>query len=92
MTGLASFKTLYITTAKENAQSIKNGLENGDVELAYRSAHTLKSKSMLMGYTEIGNLAKIIEDTLYQKNVIAEEEKALLLEKNVQIEMLIGKL
>lgn len=92
MTDLSSFNTLYIQTAKENVQNLKSGLENGDLELAHRSAHTLKSKSILMGYSEIGNLAKIIEDSLYQKNSISEGDKAALLEKNAQIEILIGKL
>ena len=74
MTDLSDFKDLYVKTAKENTQVLKEGLaalskepHNAEaLDQMYRSAHTLKSKSLLMGYTNIGITAKIIEDILYE--------------------------
>lgn len=98
---LSSFKTLYLQTAKENLQTLKKGLEkltsnaNDDIaiEEAHRSAHTLKSKSLVMGYQEIGNLAKAIEDVLYsvknKTNALSQDSIGVLLQQTKQIEQLL---
>ncbi len=90
MTNLSSFTALYVQTAKENVQAIKSGLEKGEIEVAYRNAHTLKSKSYLMGEKEIGDLAKTIEDTLYniknKTSSLSQEVLANLIDKVKQIE------
>lgn len=94
--GLSSFQLLYLQTAKENVQTLKGGLERGDIEVAYRNAHTLKSKSLIMGYQEIGNLAKAIEDTLYDvKNktiLLSRETLTTLANQAMQIEILLSKM
>ncbi|QQG40535.1 MAG: Hpt domain-containing protein [Candidatus Levyibacteriota bacterium] len=93
VTDLSSFQSLYLQTAKENAQALKDGLEKGDIEIAYRNAHTLKSKSFVMGYQEIGNLAKVIEDTLYNiknnKAVLSQETLKILTDQTTRIETLL---
>lgn len=90
MDDLSAYKTLYLTTAKTNVQFIKSGLESGEIEVAYRNAHTLKSKSYLMGHKDIGDLAKEIEDTLYNvknnTNSLSQEVLASLIDKVRQIE------
>lgn len=86
---LSSFKSLYLQTAKENLQAIKSGLETGDIEAAYRNAHTLKSKSLVMGYQQIGDLAKSIEDALYdvknKKTTLSQEALKTLINQAIQI-------
>ncbi len=60
-------------TAKENLhvllaalQKLPNNITDKiALEEAHRSAHTLKSKSLVMGYQDIGNLARSVEDTMY---------------------------
>ncbi len=73
MDNLSEFKELYLKTAKENILAIKAGLQKLDltpvdqtaIEEVYRSSHTLKSKSTVMGKTAISDLAKSIEDAFY---------------------------
>lgn len=90
MDDLAGYKALYISTAKTNVQLIKSGLVSGEIEVAYRNAHTLKSKSYLMGEKEIGDLAKLIEDALSDvknKNIsLSKEMLTNLIDKARQIE------
>ena len=74
MTDLSDFKDLYLQTAKENIVAITSGLTNllqsenstETIEQVHRNAHTLKSKSNMMGYPRIGEMAKAIEETLYE--------------------------
>ena len=66
---LSEFKTLYLSTAKEYIQAIHNGLEKlrtdpsntDEIEIVHRSAHSLKSQSLVMGYETTGKLAHAIE-------------------------------
>ena len=66
---LSEFKTLYLSTAKEYLQAIRNGLEvlrtdpsnTEEIEIVHRSAHSLKSQSLVMGYETTGKLAHAIE-------------------------------
>ncbi len=104
MTDLFAFKNLYAKTAKENMQALKNGLvvlrgqsDNKEaIEQMYRNAHTLKSKSFLMGQQEIGDLAKVIEDALYnvknKKSTLSQEMLETLTNKALQIEKLLTQI
>ncbi len=69
-----AFKDLYLTTALENINQFQKALvvlsQNPTnveaLELAHRSIHTLKSKSLMMGYEITGTISKSIEDILYE--------------------------
>lgn len=69
---LAAFKDLYVSTALENIASFEeaiNRLVNNEkdvlaLEQAHRNIHTLKSKSILMGFQSTGAMSKAIEDRL----------------------------
>lgn len=69
-----AFKDLYLATALENIGQFQKALETlsqnptdiDALELAHRSIHTLKSKSLMMGYESIGTISKSIEDILYE--------------------------
>ena len=69
-----AFKDLYLTTALENINQFQKALvvlsqnpKNVEaLELAHRSIHTLKSKSLMMGYEITGTISKSIEDILYE--------------------------
>lgn len=69
-----AFKDLYLTTALENidqfqkalAELSQNSTNTEALELAHRSIHTLKSKSLMMGYESTGTISKLIEDILYE--------------------------
>ncbi len=104
MTDLSSFKDLYIKTAKENLQALKNGLflleQNGNdekaIEEVFRNAHTLKSKSLLMGFDKISDLAKSIEDKLYEarnkKTSPTKDVLETITNKALQIEKLLAQI
>ena len=101
---LSSFQTLYKETAKQNAESLSDALQKllvnvndtETLELAYRNTHTLKSKSLVMGHLEIGNLAKEIEDVLYEiknnKDTLSEEKIQMLMSSVKRIEELLLQL
>ncbi len=82
---LSDFKTLYLSTAKEYVQKMEIGLgtlKNNprDVEAlesVHRSAHSLKSQSLVMGYTSTGMVSHAIE-IVFRKLV---DEKGSLSEK-----------
>lgn len=97
MDDLSAYKTLYIATAKENMEKIKNGLavlakdqtDNVATEEVFRHAHTLKTKSLMMGYQDISDLAKSIEDALFgvinKNNVLTLELLNRLINISAQI-------
>ena len=66
---LSEFKNLYLSTAKEYIQAMNKGLEvlrtdptnKDEIEIIHRSAHSLKSQSLVMGYESTGRLAHAIE-------------------------------
>lgn len=72
--GVLAFKDLYLTTALENIDQFqkalvllsKNSTDAQALEQAHRSIHTLKSKSLMMGYESTGTISKSIEDMLYE--------------------------
>lgn len=96
MDDLASFKTLYIQTAKENVRITKDGLgvlaknktDEKAIEEVFRNTHTLKSKSYMMGHQQIGDLAKSIEDEFYQiknKTIVLSDAVLQEAQKTIQI-------
>lgn len=101
MDDLSSYKTLYLSTAKTNIESIQRGLDallqnltdEVAVEEVFRNAHTLKSKSYLMGEKEIGDLAKTIEDTFYAvKNKTSSLSKDLVTSSKDQVSQIEKKI
>lgn len=66
---LGNYKELYIKTAHEYIDAMHAGLmivasesNNSDaIETVYRSAHSLKSQSLLMGYKNTASLNEFIE-------------------------------
>lgn len=66
---LQEYKELYLQTSQDLLEDIKSCLNSFDEEIgnsvlidtAHRSAHSLKSQSLVMGYTQIGLAAKILE-------------------------------
>ena len=98
MTDLSAYKSLYSKTAKENLQALKDGIavlsdqptNKEAIEQAHRNAHTLKSKSILMGQQEIGDFAKVIEDALsdviHKKSTPSQEMLETLTNQAMQIE------
>lgn len=75
---LASYKPLYLKTAREYNEKIKSAvalLQQNDndtaaIESIYIAAHSLKSQSTIMSYQETGELCSIIESVfrLYKNN------------------------
>lgn len=74
---LSSYKQLYLETAKENGDVLssnyvkisRNSLDKDALKNMYISAHSLKSKSQVMGYLKIGKLSGMIEKVI--KNILA---------------------
>lgn len=68
-----AFKDLYLTTALENIAQFqealavlsKNLTDADALEQAHRAMHTLKSKSLMMGYQSTGAISKTIEEIFY---------------------------
>lgn len=101
MDDLSSYKTLYISTAKTNIGVIKNALVVlvGDmsneqaIEEVFRNAHTLKSKSLMMGHVEISNLAKSIEDlfsaVVNKKTTLSESSLEMITKQAAEVEKLL---
>lgn len=69
---LNAFKALYIQIAKQYLQKLNQALialeqdvlSESHLQEAYICAHSLKSQSMVMGYSETGSLAGLIEKIL----------------------------
>lgn len=67
---LIIYKELFLKTAQENLQNLKDGIlklsqdfrNQEAVEIAYRSAHSLKSEFYAMGYKTTGTLCMIMEN------------------------------
>lgn len=101
MEDLSKYQALYTITAKENMEKIKNGLaalakdqtDSVALEDVFRYAHTLKSKSLMMGHQDISGLAKSIEDALSdlinKNNVLSLELLNRLINQSAQIEKLL---
>lgn len=66
---LSDYKTLYLSTARDYILQMKSSLQtlenaSGDTaakEILHRSAHSLKSQSLVMGYKTTGELSHQIE-------------------------------
>lgn len=74
---ITKYKALYLQAAKDNLNNLQKhitqlsqGIESEELyESTHREAHSLKSESLLMGYTSMGELAATIE-------IVFEERKA----------------
>jgi chemotaxis protein histidine kinase CheA len=70
-TDLSEFKQLYNQTANEYLQKLQNGIvavkanptDHDVMKVMHLSAHSLKSQSLVMGYTSIGHLCALLEKT-----------------------------
>ena len=66
---LSQFRNLFIQTSQEYLQKLEDGLkillrnpsDTSGIETMYISSHSLKSQSLLMGYTSLGNAAFSLE-------------------------------
>ena len=65
---LSDYKQLYFETATEYVAEIKKNIPllltsdaGKAVEILHRSAHSLKSQSLIMGYTATGNFMLLLE-------------------------------
>lgn len=50
-------------------QGLKEGLENQDEELAFRSAHTLKGVCMNLGFTKLFEVSSALTEELRDKEI-----------------------
>ncbi len=55
---------LFLEHAPERMDGIRQGLDGGDMELAERSAHSLKSSAANLGAQAVRHLAARIEESL----------------------------
>ncbi|MBI4080647.1 MAG: Hpt domain-containing protein [Candidatus Levybacteria bacterium] len=70
---LAQFKSLYLTTSREQLADLiqalsklqENPKEPEAIKEIYMNVHTIASKSNIMGYTNIGTLCRTIEKIFY---------------------------
>ncbi len=73
-TDLSQYHTLYIQTAKDLVQTIinylevikKNSADNKVIEGLHRSFHSLKSQSLVMGFTNLGTINRLLEALFLQ--------------------------
>ncbi len=69
---VSAYRELYIKTAHEYVEAMQasmvlmraNAANREAIETMYRSAHSLKSQSLLMGYKNTASLNEFIEHTL----------------------------
>ena len=69
------YKDLYLQTAKPYIAQLQDAFtqfsqgtyEQEKIEVAHRSAHSLTSQSIMMGYTQIGKLASLLEKIMKAK-------------------------
>lgn len=77
---ISSYKKLYLETATENcdsilkncAEALRNPLDASGLRNIHISAHSLRSKSQVMGYPKLGELSGTIEQTA--KKFLDQEE------------------
>lgn len=67
---------LFIDTGGADFQKIESGLAKGDADQVMRSAHTLKGAAGNLGFTEISDLAKLIEENA-DNNILEGLEQAV---------------
>ena len=66
---LSEYKTLYVSTAHDLIRTLQNSFEalqkdmcdKKAIEEFHRAAHSLKSQSLVMGYTKTGLASKMLE-------------------------------
>ncbi|MCL2793337.1 MAG: ATP-binding protein [Spirochaetaceae bacterium] len=81
------FKQLEIHFAKNNQTTyakIKEAADNGDIKLAFRIAHTLKSNAGQIGKKQLQNAAAKIEAMLADGKNLIDEEQASILETELK--------
>ena len=90
-----SYKDLYLKTAGEHLRIVANSIltlkktsnDKNSLELLHRGFHSLKSQSLIMGYTSLGELAKTLElffkQIIETKNIISVEQLNII-EQTIQ--------
>jgi HPt (histidine-containing phosphotransfer) domain-containing protein len=81
---------LFFENGRERVAGVKEGLASGDLELAERSAHSLKSSAATLGAARVRSVAGRIEELLEQGN--APAATALFDELNHRFEEALGAL
>jgi HPt (histidine-containing phosphotransfer) domain-containing protein len=62
---------LFFENGRERVDGVKHGLASGDLELAERSAHSLKSSSATLGAARVRSVAGRIEELLEKGDTAA---------------------
>jgi two-component system chemotaxis sensor kinase CheA len=89
---LSNYKELYLTTSQEQLQKINQGISllqadvrnKEGIDAVYINSHTLVSKSMIMGYSQIGLLSQTIEKIFYKVKNNQFQLTSQILEKITQ--------
>ncbi len=69
----------FIEQMPELLEQVRTGLETDDLDLSHRAAHTLKSSAANVGGMRVSELAKTLEQSMYQ------QESALLKQQYQQL-------
>jgi HPt (histidine-containing phosphotransfer) domain-containing protein len=71
--------TNFVRSHQSTCAVIKKAVDDGDIKLAYRLAHTLKSNAGQIGEKPLQKAAAAVEDALADgKNLITDAQKSLL--------------
>ena len=92
---IAEYKTLYIKTARDLIRSMQTALQQMNNEACnqyaignfHRAAHSFKSQSLVMGYTQTGLVAKVLEQLfrdMKEQISCATQQTISLIEHTVQ--------
>ena len=65
---------LFFENGRERVDGLKHGLASGDLELAERSAHSLKSSAATLGAVRVRAVAGRIEELLEKRDPARAEE------------------
>ena len=77
-------KAEFLKNNKTRFQEIKNAIVTGDIKLAHRLAHTLKSNAGLIGEASLQSAAAEMESALISEPCRATEEQLMLLETELR--------
>ena len=87
-----SYKQLYLQTAGEHLSNLAqtshllttNRNDHEALDTLHRSFHSLKSQSLIMGYKQLGELAKTLE--LFYKQLIEKKNEITDIQINLTLE------
>jgi chemotaxis protein histidine kinase CheA len=71
---LQKYRALFFQEADHFHAQMHEGLDKKDISTLHRLSHSMKSRSLIMGYTQLGHMGKALE--LYFRDI--DEGKKLL--------------